>query len=232
MPRRSTGPHRRAGARRPRHVALGTALALLLATLAAAASSTAASASPQTDLASATAQAQQLQAQIDANSQRADILDEQYLQAQAAIASTNTQIGATQRSIATAEARAQTLHRQLGDRAALLYMGAGNTDPIGMDAATFQDLGSRAKYSEAAAAKDSQILGDLKVTEEQLRSQRQDLQRQLSVAQGQQRAAQKARAWPLGISSSFSPCSTKNGGASLCAYEIGDAALNRSGSSA
>ena len=32
-----------------------------------------------------------------------------------------------------------------------------------------------------------------------------------------------------GTSSSFSPCSTKNGGASLCTYEIGDAASNRSG---
>ena len=38
-------------------------------------------------------------------------------------------------------------------------------------------------------------------------------------------AAQKARACPIGASGSLSPCSTKNGGASLCAYEMGDAAF-------
>jgi peptidoglycan DL-endopeptidase CwlO len=183
--------YRRGGACRARCVSLCASLGLVIASLGA--SATPAFASPQNDLASATAQATKLEQQISANSHQADLLDEQYLQAQAAVAAADQRIVATQRQISATDAHAEQLHRQLGSRAAQLYMGAGSSDPIGIDVTNVQDLGSRAKYSEAAAARDQRILDDLKLTNEQLNLQHNDLEHQLSAAQDQQRTAQNAR---------------------------------------
>ena len=79
------------------------------------------------------------------------------LEAQSAVDDANKKIAAAERSIASTEAHSAQLHAHLGDRAALLYMGAGNNDPLGIDATNVQDLGSRTKYTEAAAAQDSTI---------------------------------------------------------------------------
>jgi peptidoglycan DL-endopeptidase CwlO len=193
MLRRSSGPYRRGGAYRARHMSLGIALGLVIASVALGVSAGPAVAAPQNDLANATAQATQLEQQIAANSHRADVLDEQYLQAQAAVAAANRRIVATQRQISATATHADQLHRRLGSRAALLYMGAGSNDPIGIDVTNVQDLGSRAKYGDAAAAQDQRTLDDLKVTNEQLHAQRNDLDHQLSAAHDQQRAAQNAR---------------------------------------
>jgi cell wall-associated NlpC family hydrolase len=174
-------------------VSLGIALGLVIASVAVGVSASPAVAAPQNDLMNATAQATQLEQQITANSHRADVLDEQYLQAQAAVATANRRIFATQRQISATLVHADQLHRRLGSRAALLYMGAGSNDPIGIDVTSVQDLGSRAKYGDAAAAQDQRTLDDLKVTNEQLNAQRNDLDHQLSAAHDQQRAAQNAR---------------------------------------
>ena len=49
-------------------------------------------------------------------------------------------------------------------------MGAGNSDPFNINASDVRDLGSRARYSEAAADEDTRLLSQLQVAEEQLGS--------------------------------------------------------------
>ncbi len=152
-----------------------------------------AGATPQGDLASKTAQAQRLQAQIEANSQRADILDEKYLEAQNAVAAANHQIASAERGVAAARAQEAQLRTRLGGRAALLYMGAGSGDPLGMDATNVQELGARAKYGDAAAETDNRMIDQLRVLDEQLGRQTKDLETQKADAQKQQDEASKAR---------------------------------------
>jgi peptidoglycan DL-endopeptidase CwlO len=148
---------------------------------------------PPSNLANAIAQAARLRIAIDANSRRADILDERYLEAQAAVRKANRKIAATQRKIDATNAKVASLKAELAGRAALLYMGAGNTDPIGIDAASVQELGARAKYGDAAAETDERILAELKQTEDQLNAQHDDLESQLAVAKQRQHSALEAR---------------------------------------
>jgi len=102
-------------------------------------------------------------------------------------------IAATQARIAANDDHVAKLKTQLASRAALLYMGAGNADPIGFNVASVQDLGAMAKYGDAAAARDESILADLKHTEDELTSQHDDLEHQLADATGRQDAARSAR---------------------------------------
>ena len=190
MSRRSVRSHRGGVLVRARHLTVGVALGL---TLGATTIAIPAGATPQSDLASKTAQAQRLEAQIEANSQRADILDEKYLEAQNAVATANHQIASAERGIAAARAQEAQLRTQLGGRAALLYMGAGSGDPLGMDATNVQELGSRAKYGDAAAETDNRMIDQLRVLDEQLGRQTKDLEKQKADAQKQQDDASKAR---------------------------------------
>jgi cell wall-associated NlpC family hydrolase len=154
---------------------------------------TPASASPSGDLNSLNAQAQHIEAQIEANNQRADVLDEQYLEAQSAVAQAQAQIADGERGIAAAEANAAQLQTRLGGRAARLYMGAGNVDLFSLDTSNVQDLGSRAKYGEAAAETDQRLLDNLALVEDQLNVQRQNLEKSKSEAEKRQQAAASAR---------------------------------------
>lgn len=148
---------------------------------------------PPTDLAKGIAQATQLQTRIAANSTRADVLDEKYLKTRDAVTAANKKIDATQRQITATEAEVAKLHERLAGRAALLYMGAGNNDPIGLDATSVTDLGSMAQYGDAAASQDQRILDDLKSTEAKLTSQHHDLDSQLAAAKGRRDKADAAR---------------------------------------
>jgi peptidoglycan DL-endopeptidase CwlO len=190
MSRRSVLSHRGGGLVRARHLTLGLALGLALGATSIAIP---AGATPQSDLASKTAQAQRLESQIEANSQRADILDEKFLEAQNAVAAANHQIANAEHGIATARAEEAQLHTRLGGRAALLYMGAGSGDPLGMDATSVQELGSRARYGDAAAETDNRMIDQLRVLDEQLGRQTQDLEKQKADAQKQQDEANTAR---------------------------------------
>jgi cell wall-associated NlpC family hydrolase len=171
-----------------RSVALGLAFLSVAACL----SAIPAVASPESDYANATAQATKLHEQIASNSRRADMLDEQYQKAQRAVTVANQRITATQQEISVIEARAHRLRDRLGSRAALLYIGAGNRDPFGVDAANFQDLGSMAQYADAAAAQDGHLLDELNRADDQLNTQRDNLEGQLAAAQDQQRAAENS----------------------------------------
>jgi peptidoglycan DL-endopeptidase CwlO len=191
MLRRSYGPTRGASPVRRRRLTL--VLAVGLAAGATFSGMAPAAAAPTGDLDSLTAQAQRIEAQIQANNDRADVLDEQYLQAQSAAEAATQKIADAELGLARAERRADRLHAQLGARAARLYMGAGNTDLFSLDASNVRELGSRSKYGEAAAETDNRILNDLKLVEEQLGIQRQELEKQRSAAQDRQRVADSAR---------------------------------------
>ena len=190
MSRRSVCPHRGGRPLRARHLTLGLALGLALS---ATTMSAPAGATPQGDLASKQAQAQRLEAQISANSRSADVLDEQYLQAQNAVTDLSHQIATAEAGIAAARRQQDGLRKRLGGRAALLYMGAGSGDPLGIDATNVQELGSRAKYGAAAAATDSRMIDKLKVLDEQLGIQTQDLERVKAEAQKRRTEADTAR---------------------------------------
>jgi cell wall-associated NlpC family hydrolase len=190
MSRRSVCPHRGVGLLRARHLALTVALGLALGSTTIALP---AGATPQSELASKTDQAKRLQAEIDANSQRADILDEQFLQAQNAVTAANSEIATAEQGIASARQQESQLRSRLGGRAALLYIGAGSGDPLGMDASNVQELGSRAKYGAAAGESDSRLIDKLTILDEQLRNQTQDLEKQKTAAQKQQDQADAAR---------------------------------------
>ena len=190
MSRRSVGSRRGGGLVRARHLTLSLALGLALGATTIAVP---AGATPQSDLASKNAQARRLEAQISANSQRADILDEQFLQAQNAVAEANRQILTAEKGIADAQAQEAQLRKRLGGRAALLYMGAGSGDPLGINASSVQELGSRAKYGEAAAESDNRMIDQLKVLDEQLSRQTADLEKQKTEAQNREKVAETAR---------------------------------------
>jgi cell wall-associated NlpC family hydrolase len=193
MSRRSSGPHRRAVALRARHLTLSLALGLVISATTSFAIPTVAGATTEGQLKDATSQARQLAAQMAANTKRADILDEQYLQARQSVADANNQIAATAKAIGATEARSRQLRSQLGTEAAMLYMGAGNGDPINVDVASVQDLASRSNYGAAAAAPATQIIGALTIADEELRLQQRDLGRQRAEAQKRQQAAESAR---------------------------------------
>ncbi len=75
----------------------------------------------------------------------------------------------------------------------LLYMGAGTSDPLGINASSVQELGSRAKYSAAAAETDDRMISQLTILDEQLGIQEKDLQKQKSEAEKHQSDADNAR---------------------------------------
>jgi cell wall-associated NlpC family hydrolase len=148
---------------------------------------------PPTDLAAGIEAATKLQLEITANAKRADVLDENYLKAQQAVKVADRKVTEEQQRIEATNARVDELHRQLAGRAAFLYMGAGSKDPIGIDASSVQELGSMAKYGDAAAERDQRLLDDLQHTQDKLAAQRTNLERQLAAARSRQRAARDAR---------------------------------------
>lgn len=175
-----------------RTVALAFALVIVSATAASAVPTTTTTTGPPS-LAGATAQAEALQVKILANAKRADILDERFLQARDAVRAAVEKVNEAQSQIKQTEDSVARLQRQLGGRAALLYMGAGSQDPIGMDVTSVQELGSRAKYGEAAAEEDLRIVHLLELNQSKLAAQKQDLDAQLAAAQDRQRAVKDAQ---------------------------------------
>jgi cell wall-associated NlpC family hydrolase len=150
-------------------------------------------AAPQQDLAAKQAEARRLQARLDANTERASMLDEDYLEAQAAFEDATDRIATAEQALVMADENTQRLRGLLASRAARLYMTAGNADPLGIDAADARELGTRAKYAEAAADRDRTVLDDLKIAEEQLDAQRKDLEKERASAEERKHAADKAR---------------------------------------
>ncbi|MDQ1380465.1 MAG: peptidoglycan DL-endopeptidase CwlO [Actinomycetota bacterium] len=148
---------------------------------------------PPTDLAAGIEAATKLQLQITANAKRADVLDENYLKAQRSVKVADRKVAEEQAQITATNVRVDELRHQLAGRAAFLYMGSGSNDPIGIDASSVQELGSMAKYGDAAAERDQHLLDDLKRTHDKLDAQRTHLAGELAAARSRQRAARDAR---------------------------------------
>src|SRR5206468_13050004 len=91
-----------------------------------------------------------------------------------------------------AMAQEPQLGARLVGRAALRDRGAGSGDPLGINASSVQELGSRAKYGEAAAETDNRMIDQLKVLDEQLQRQTADLEKQRAEAQDRQKVAEAA----------------------------------------
>jgi peptidoglycan DL-endopeptidase CwlO len=174
--------------RRPR--ALLVVVAVVCSTLAAFAS--AASASPSDDLAAKRNHARQLETQIEENHRKAEILNEQYLQAKAAVEDTQRKIGEAEAGIKRAEDDANDAKGRLNGRAARLYMGAGNNDPFAINATDVRELGARATYGEAAADDDQRLLDKLHLAQEQLDIERKNYEKVQDQARDQQKAADQA----------------------------------------
>ena len=94
-----------------------------------------------------TPRAEQLQAEIEANGNRVSILDEQYNQAQDKIQKTTDQLNADRAQVEAKTRETDRVRALLADRAAELYMGAGNPAPLAaFDVSSTQQLGSRSAY--------------------------------------------------------------------------------------
>jgi cell wall-associated NlpC family hydrolase len=145
------------------------AFTAVLALIATGAYAPVAHATPQADLASEQQRAEQLQAEIEANGNRVSILDERYLTTQLAIQRATDQLNADQARVEEKARETDRLRELLADRAAELYMDAGNPTPLaGFDVTSPQALGSRSAYSAAAADQDHQLLDNARVAIEDL----------------------------------------------------------------
>jgi cell wall-associated NlpC family hydrolase len=151
-------------------------------------------ASPQDELEAKKNTARQLQAQIEQNQRQAEILNEQYLQAKAAVEDTQRKIGEAEAGILRAQADTTDAKRRLNGRAARLYMGVGNNDPFQINATDVHELGTRAKYGEAAADEDHRLVDKLHVAQERLGIERKNFERVQDEARKQQEAADDALA--------------------------------------
>jgi peptidoglycan DL-endopeptidase CwlO len=187
MPRRNPGPDRRALSPRRRRVRVVVILAITLTLSALVATS--ASASPESDLAAKKAQAERIQAQLEADHERAEAINEDYLIAKSAADDAQAKIAAAEQGIAHAQEDTKVLRGRLGNRAARLYMSAGAGDPLNFEATDISEYGARAKYTAAAAAQDSRLLDQLKVAEEQLGIERKALEQVQTEARTRQEAA-------------------------------------------
>ena len=168
---------------RPRAAAAIVAT-LTIATAGTISTATIAHANPQTDLASEQQHAAELEAQIEANGTRVSILDEQYTKAQLAIQNATEQINADEAALAAKQKQTDSVRAQLQERAAELYMGAGNPSPLAsLDVTDTRELGSRTAYAGAAADKDRQLLDDVQVAVEELGVQEAALKKAREAAQ-------------------------------------------------
>ena len=173
---RGTAGSPAAGSPRTARSRTATAFVAALALIATGTLATGAHATPQSDLSSEQQKAEQLQAEIEANGNRVSVLDEQYNQAQAAIQRTTDQLDSDQAQVEAKTRETQRVRALLAERAAELYMGAGNPTPLAaLDVTSPRELGSRSAYSAAAADQDNQLLDSARVVIEDLNLQQKAL---------------------------------------------------------
>ncbi|MDQ1511931.1 MAG: peptidoglycan DL-endopeptidase CwlO [Actinomycetota bacterium] len=155
---------------------------------------TAAHATPESQLASEQAKAEQLQSEIEANGNRVSILDEQYNRAEQAIQRTTDQLDADRAQVEAKTRETERVRSLLADRAAELYMGAGNPSPLAvLDVTSTQQLGSRSAYGAAAADEDNQLLNAAKVAIDELGLQQKSLAQARTRAQTERDALDATR---------------------------------------
>ncbi len=95
--------------------------------------------------------------QIDRNGEQISLLDEKINNAHLHLDQLHSQIRRTSLQIASAQHTVDLLHNVVATRAAALYRGAGGAISLGsQNAASVQQQGAMAVYSEAAASQDQQ----------------------------------------------------------------------------
>ena len=151
-------------------------------------------ATPESELSSERARAEQLQAEIEANGNRVSILDEQYNQAQAKIQQATDQLNADQAQVEAKTRETDRVRGLLADRAAELYMGAGNPAPLAaFDVSSTQQLGSRSAYGAAAADQDEKLMDDARVAIEELGLEQKSLAKARTRAESERSALDATR---------------------------------------
>jgi cell wall-associated NlpC family hydrolase len=155
----------------------------------------AAHADPQATIASKAAEAKRLAAQIEANANRVSVLDEQYDEARLRIAKADQSLNDAEQRIASAKSETKRLNGMLEGRAAELYTQAGSGGPLPeLDAHSVQELGARAKYSDAAAQHDDNLIEDLSAARELLGQRQKELKKARADAEAQKNALDHQRA--------------------------------------
>ncbi|MDQ1522046.1 MAG: peptidoglycan DL-endopeptidase CwlO [Actinomycetota bacterium] len=151
-------------------------------------------ADPQATIASKAAEAKRLEAQITANGDRVSMLDEQYNQTLLHIDNANNGLADAQARINTAKSETGRLNGLLAGRAAQLYTQAGSRSPFPeLDASSMQELGARAKYSDAAAQHDDILIAQASAARELLRQRQGELKHARAQAEAQKKALEQQR---------------------------------------
>ena len=101
------------------------------------------------------AEAARLQAAINENGAKTDILSEQINGAQYALEQAEAKIADAKARTKVARAESERLEGLLTDRAVEIYTSAGNTSPLdAVDVANVNEIAARAKYAAAASSLD------------------------------------------------------------------------------
>jgi len=133
------------------------------------------------------AEAAQLEADIEANGSRIAALGEQYNGAVLAYNDAKAAVSDAQKRLLHAHARASALSALVSVRAAALYQGA--SDPMSMLPSTniksVNELGVRTEYGSVATGNDEQLIADLSRSQQDLRIERQRLDKRVAAAAGQ-----------------------------------------------
>ena len=189
--RRAAGSPRMA---RPRTAIAFVAGLALMTTGTLATVATVAHATPQSDLQSEQQKAAELESEIQANGNRVSVLDEQYLEAQAAIQQATDQYNADRVQVAAKQRATDRIRGLVSARAAELYMSAGNPAPLAaFDVSNTQELGSQSEYGAAAADQDRQLIDNAKVAIESLGLQQQALAKARAKAEDESKQLDAAR---------------------------------------
>jgi cell wall-associated NlpC family hydrolase len=172
------GPRRRQ-ARRRSAVRTAVACALVVFGLA---NSASAGAAPEASLDSKIAQAINIENRIETQNRRAEVLDEQYLEAKSSIRKTHAAVAKAESRLRAGQRRVARLRRRLGIRAASLYISAGTSVPLTIDDPDIQSFGSRAQYGAATATKDNRILSAVTKADQRLTALRDALRQRQETA--------------------------------------------------
>jgi cell wall-associated NlpC family hydrolase len=141
------------------------------------------------------AQAQRLQAEIDANGAKLDALSEQYHGVEYKLAQIDADITSATAAIAQAQHRFDGVQREVGKRAAALYMSAGTGNPLAaVDVRSLGDLAARSQYTAALTSRDDALLADLRSSKEDLQSRRSRLDHDRTQARAQRDRLASTRA--------------------------------------
>ena len=114
------------------------------------------------------------------------MLAEQYDAANLRLTQAQKNIAAVSARLTAAQKDTDRIRGIVGRRAAEIYMGAGAQTPLdGLDVASAQEVGVRAKYAATTADRDARLLGQLAASKEDLKSARTTLEAAEKQAQSE-----------------------------------------------